>query len=400
MDFIFPFLFLLIMGLVVFVLLKTASKRKERFALLARQAGLHMSGGGFSAIMLQGLHEGYPVTFTFTPSGKNTPPYMTTGYLCQLPITVTLRPQGIGTAIKTTFGLGRDLQIGDQTVDDAFEIDGDEQAGLLSFLGDVDVRRVLLNLHAHKLRELYITSQGLSLRREIDESELDGESLVETMEVLHWISVLVHRHGTGQLERSSDASETVPQPVDKTMTEPVSETVSLCETVSEAESEPEPEPEPESAAASDATSAGALLDQLQQDQLSPEEAALRLQGLGQDAISQVVQGLNDYQLREKLEATLLALGSAAVPALVAALEDSILAYQVTELLARSDADMQQGLVQALANISEERALTKALEVCTRCKPANCAVAIEPFLDHESFLVRYEAERALAAINED
>jgi len=84
---------------------------------------------------------------------------------------------------------------------------------------------------------------------------------------------------------------------------------------------------------------------------------------------------------------------------VAALEDAILAYQVTEVLARADEPMTQALVDELPNISDERALTKALEVCTRLRPAGGAETIEAFLNHDSFLVRYEAERALAAVKE-
>lgn len=419
MDAIFPFLFLLIIGIVVFVILKTGAKRKEQFRLLAQQAGLQMTGGGFSNVVLQGVHKGYTVIFTFTPAGKNTPPSMTAGYFCELPITVTLRPQSMATTLKTTFGLGRDLQIGDKTVDDAFEIDGPDDPGLRRFLGDVDVRKVLLNLHAHQLAELQITGQGLSYRAVINESKLDSEFLTRTTEILRWISVLVHRHGTDLTARALDtrpaleaatdgAPESWTESVIINLSDPVSEGVGEPDSASESVfvSFDEPvadtgsEPESESTSTSEPASVEGLLDQLKQDLVTPDEAGRQLRRLGPDAIAQSVKGLNDYQLQEKLEAALRALGSAAVPALVAALEDSMLAYQVTELLIRASPDMHQGLVQELSSITNERALTKALEVCTRCKPAGGAEAIEPFLQHESFLVRYEAERALVAINED
>ena len=444
MDIIFPVLFFGVMGIVLYVVIKTAAKRKQRFELIARQAGLNFAGGGLSNVTMQGLHEGYPVTFTFTPSGKNTPPYMTASYLCQLPMTVTLRPQGIGTTFKTAFGLGRDLQIGDQTLDDAFEIDAHEDPGLRRFLGDADVRRVLLNIHAHRLCEVFITEQGLSYRRIIDESEVDKDFLANVTEILHWISVLVHRHGTGHLpptgapEMEPPAKIAAESSLDHGRDREAASaawSASLSEVEDEVEVEVEDEVEvevedeamskpasisvsassprsvPVSAVGSGsgggprleptaAVSVSDLLDLLKQDQLTPEDLASQLQGLGPDAISSAVQGLGDYLSREKLETALLALGPAAVPALVAALEDPLLAYPVTELLAQAGEPMQRALVQELPKITDESALTKALEVCTRCKPAGGAEAIEAFLEHESFLVRYEAERALSAIKED
>ena len=92
-------------------------------------------------------------------------------------------------------------------------------------------------------------------------------------------------------------------------------------------------------------------------------------------------------------------GPPAVPALVAALEDSVKAYQVSELLSRASPPMLQRLLAELESITDERALTKALEVCTRAEVAGGAEAMEPFLQHESFLVRYEAARALEAIKQ-
>ena len=412
MDFIFPVLFFGIMGVVLFVVVKTAAKRKERFALLGQQASLHLSGGGFSNIVLQGVHEGYPVTFTFTPSGKNTPPYMTAAYLCMLPITVTLRPQGIGTSLKLTLGLGRDLQIGHRDVDDAFEIDGPEDPGLLRFMGDADVQKVLLDLHAHQLSELYFTEQGISFRRVIDESLLDAEFLKDTAQILHWLSLLAHRHGTGHVAYAEqvpppalpEAAVDVGSAVDLGSMfgdEPMS--VPVPEPATEPEPEPAPEPEPWESEPEGSTTEPAEPEELALSADEPESAVSEepQDDQRQDDVNveQLVQQLNDYQLRDDAEAALLALGPAAVPALVAALEDAILAYQVTEVLARADEPMTQALVAELPNISDERALTKALEVCTRLRPAGGAETIEAFLNHDSFLVRYEAERALAAVKE-
>ena len=410
MDIIFPFLFLITMGVVGFVIFRQASVRKERFASLAMLCRLDMSGGGFGSVLLRGLHEGYPVVFTFTPSGKNTPPYMTAACLCQLPLTVTLRPQGITTTFKTALGLGRDLEIGDQEMDDTFEIDGAAEPGLLRFLGDQDVRAVLLNLHSRRLSELYFTEQGVSFRRVIDESELDAHFINDTTEVMHWLGVAAYRLGLGH--GSDDGRLALPKMgygelgVEALMLPESTETraVSWSEAVVDDHDHGDDHVH-ELGDVDDHDHGDVQVHEHDHDHGGDHDHGdVQVHEHDHDQgddeferVEQLVRRLNDYQHRDEAEEALLAMGAGAVPALVAALENPILAYPVTELFLKGDEEMHRGLVAELANITDERALTKALEVCARVAPADSAEALEPFLEHESFMVRYEAERALEAV---
>ncbi len=440
MELIFFPLFLLVMGVVVFFVLKQAKVRKEHFQRLADQCRLEMDGGGFGNVVLRGLHEGYPVVFTFTPSAKNTPPYMTAGYLCQLPLTVTLRRQGLSTSFKTTFGLGRDLEIGDQAMDDAFEIDAEAETGLLRFLGDQDVRAVLLNLHSRRMCELYVTEQGLSFRRIIDESELDAQFITDTIEVLRWLSVVAYRQGAGQAQERGPEVPRLEREVGVEALLLPERTVERVESVTWFEHDDDHGGD-QGQDHGDGHDHGGVQVQVQvhdhghgddhdhdhdygddhdhgddhgddhdhgdgDDQGDDHDHGDGDdQGDGGDVpagredTEQLVRWLNDYQHRDQAEEELLDMGAEAVPALVAGLENPILAYPVTELLIKADEAVHLALAAELGEIADERALTKALEVIARCKPPGCAGAVEPFMEHDSFLVRYEAERVLEAVRE-
>ncbi len=168
-------------------------KRRQRFAPLAREAGMSFKIG-FRRTILRGRHEGYPVSFIFRYANRHVPSSMTASLQCKMPFSVRVRSKNIDLRLRNVW-VDKALTVEDDRVADVFDVEGPEHPGMRRFLGDEEVIQLLHDLQSWAPFALSISPVDLALRCQIEEDKTGPRTLSVCFEALARLCAHAHRHG-------------------------------------------------------------------------------------------------------------------------------------------------------------------------------------------------------------
>lgn len=396
---------LLVIGVVVGVTIYSYLKRRERLSTLASELGLSLEGFGMGTVRISGDIEKVPTVFEFGPKSKNSPARMTVTVSMSQPYTFRLTPQHMLTGLKVNFGFGRDLQVGHRELDDAFEIDAGEDKELKWALRSAHVRQELLNLAIPELQSVAVSPQSISYTRAVDEGSLAAVTLRHTAEHLRHLSTNLAdapRPSSSAVDLTPAVDPDLPPPRPKPTAGPVPDhqpPATVHQPPAPVPPTPappaqQPSPEARTPGQGTATDPQALLDQIKQSSITPEQAAKQAIAGGDEWIEQLVLALADYRIRDAVKQALIATSSKAVPMLVQQLKNYRIADQVREVLKQLDADAARTLLELTPTIDDSRVLERLIEALGELNPDGTLECCKTFVRHQDFGVASRAQNAL------
>lgn len=373
------------------------------FEELARRTGMAWQADTTGAQVLRGGIKGIPLTLSFYQHPRPEVFTLLAQHHSLMPLAMTLNVEEHYTPLKKFFSTV-DFMVGDVALDHAFIINLGHTPELRRLIRDPDFKALLFNLRANGLVELRIHSAGVNLQLSVPKRLVDLQFIHTTVQVIHWIASQVFLFSTGnELPRAPAPTS---QPLGKQRKRRITaripsgapspraaEVPAQQPPTPRAPLRPPPPPPPQDIK----RVVDQLLEGLTSGQREPHSVAAELRRHGAAALDAWIDLLAGFRHQQQIEGVLLALGTDVVPRLLARMENAALSFRVAEFLTRASPQFQQALVPALASVTHERTLVRLIEVCGECRPAGAELALQPLLEHASFLVRYEAELALKSV---
>ena len=432
----FPFFFMVIISIVIFAVVKSSKQRRSRFEGIAVSLGLNFQGAGTGVIRLYGVKSDRRVFCMLQPQGKNTPAFLDILIETNLPYTLGLKRQSAFTGFKTRIGVARDLEVGDKSLDDAFEINADECPEAARILRHPVIRHILLGIAERPFQHLELENLGMKYREKINDKTITAEEIRQVLQLVLQLSIYLARpnhlesvaspeetlrelssvidgharESTIETEQRAEApvSEAIVQTNEPEETEMSERPVTLAEEVGREEPavQEESEAQAEQPTAGEATPAPAtppevgpagVLKGVADGTSSPEEAARSIAAGGTEWIDQTVASLGEYQLRKAALSVIPSLGPQAVPSLVKRLGDFRLSYEIKNVLKQLDAESAGELLLELNRTEDRDTINAVLEAIGELKPEGAIQKVGEFVRSQDFNIRFQAERTLRSL---
>ena len=150
-----PFLFFAVLISLFFIVGHYAKKRRKSFLLSAAESLDERSGQVVQrfwdmSARLAGHFKGRAATFIVIPGGKNRPSEFRIKILCRAPLTFKVWREGGGDKILKALHLEKDVQVGDDELDQKFVFTCQEPERFASWARRSEVRQKLLSMMASR----------------------------------------------------------------------------------------------------------------------------------------------------------------------------------------------------------------------------------------------------------